>query len=241
MEQEQRQESRIDEFLDLYKQVEDVLEDKYRNARRHYSSVVFEFIKDVESGPVRDKLETCREIRNLITHSANLDGAPIVEPSAPVVAALKEVLEFVKRPPLALEYATKGDQVMKAHLHQKVLRLMEVMEKNGYSHIPVMRDGEFCGVFSVGTVFQYVLRTGGKCIKPEMTVADLGRYIEVNEHREHYEFVPQDESYISVRQKFEKVKGKNKRVSVIFITEHGCPGERLLGMITPWDVLGEPD
>lgn len=32
MEQEQRQESRIDEFLDLYKQVEDVLEDKYRNA-----------------------------------------------------------------------------------------------------------------------------------------------------------------------------------------------------------------
>ncbi len=48
MEQEQRQESRIDEFLDLYKQVEDVLEDKYRNAKSHYSSVVFEFIKDVE-------------------------------------------------------------------------------------------------------------------------------------------------------------------------------------------------
>ena len=55
MEWEARQ-SRIDEFLDLYKQLEDVLEIKYRNARRHYSSVVFEFIKDDESAPVLDKL-----------------------------------------------------------------------------------------------------------------------------------------------------------------------------------------
>ena len=86
MEWEARQ-SRIDEFLDLYKQLEDVLEIKYRNARRHYSSVVFEFIKDDESAPVRDKLEICREIRNLLTHSANLEGEPVVEPSAPVVEA----------------------------------------------------------------------------------------------------------------------------------------------------------
>ena len=75
------EQSRIDEFLDLYKQLEDELEDKYRNARRHYSSVVFEFIKDTDSEPVRDKLEVCREIRNLLTHSANLGGEPIVEPS----------------------------------------------------------------------------------------------------------------------------------------------------------------
>ena len=126
---------RIDGFLDLYKQLEDALEDKYRNARRHYSSVVYEFEKDYESAPVRDKLEVCREIRNLLTHTANLDGEPVVEPSQPVVDALQEVLDFVKQPPLALEFATKGDQVMKAHMHQKVLRLMEVMDKNGYSHI----------------------------------------------------------------------------------------------------------
>lgn len=232
---------RIDEFLDLYKQLEDELEDKYRNARRHYSSVVFEFIKDYESAPVRDKLEVCREIRNLLTHSANLDGEPIVEPSGPVVEAMREVLEFVRRPALAIEFATKGEQVMKAHMNQKVLRLMEVMDKNGYSHIPVMRDGEFCGVFSVGTVFQYVLRSGGKGINPDTTVADLGKHLDVAAHMENYKFVSQDATYIAVRQIFERVRGKNKRVSVIFITEHGCPGEPLLGMLTPWDVLGEPE
>ena len=223
---------RIDEFLDLYKQLEDALEDKYRNARRHYSSVVYEFEKDYESAPVRDKLEICREIRNLLTHTANLDGEPVVD-------ALQEVLAFVKQPPLALEFATKGDQVMKAHMHQKVLRLMEVMDKNGYSHIPVLENGEFCGVFSVGCVFQYLLRSGGKGIKPDTTVAELGKYIALPAHTENYQFVPKDATYISVRRIFERVRGKNKRVSVIFITEHGTPGEPLLGMVTPWDVLGE--
>ena len=62
---------------------------------------------------MRDKLDVCREIRNLLTHNPNLNGEPIVEPSQSVVEAMKEVLEFVKRPPLAMEFATKGEQVMK--------------------------------------------------------------------------------------------------------------------------------
>lgn len=240
MEWEARQ-SRIDEFLDLYKQLEDALEDKYRNARRHYSSVVFEFAKDDDSIPVRDKLDICREIRNLLTHNPNLEGEPIVEPSEPVLRAMGEVLEYVKRPPLAIDYATKGDQVLKATLSQKVLRLMEVMDKNGYSHIPVMKEGQFCGVFSVGTLFQYLLRTGGKGITKETTVGELGSHLQIREHRENYEFVPRHATYMEVRRKFEQVKGKNKRVAVIFITENGREGEKLLGMLTPWDVLGEPD
>ena len=107
--------------------------------------MVFEFAKDDDSAPVRDKLDICREIRNLLTHNPNLEGEPIVEPSEPVLRAMGEVLEYVKRPPLAIDYATKGDQVLKATLSQKVLRLMEVMDKNGYSHIPVMKEGQFCG------------------------------------------------------------------------------------------------
>ena len=53
-----------------------------------------------------------------------------------MVAAMEEVLDFVRKPPLALDYATKWDQVMKAHLHQKVLRLMEVMDKTAIPTFP---------------------------------------------------------------------------------------------------------
>lgn len=226
-------------FLDLYKQIEDELEDKYRNARRHYASVVFEFIKDYESAPVRDKLDVCRHIRNLMAHSANMDGEPVVEPSEPVVDALREVLDFVRRPPLALDYATRGERVLKVNARQKVLRVMEVMEKNGYSHVPVMKEERFYGVFSVGSVFRYLLKNGGKGVTPETTIRDMRGYLAVEEHIENYEFVPATATYIYVRQRFEQVRAKNKRVAVIFITQDGKPDQPLLGMLTPWDVLGE--
>lgn len=226
-------------FLDLYKQIEDVLEEKYRNARRHFSSAVFEFVKDYESAPVRDKLDLCRHIRNLMAHSADLDNQPVVVPSQPVVDALRDVLDFVSRPPLALEFATRGERVLKVGPDQRVLRVMELMDKNGYSHVPVMKDGKFYGVFSVGSMFRYLLRHKGKGLDPTAMIKDLKGYLAVEEHLENYEFVPADATYIYVRQRFEQVRGKNKRVSVIFITEDGRQDQPLLGMLTPWDVLGE--
>ena len=73
---------RSDEFIDLYKQLEDELEVKFSTAKqRRYSSVVFEYINHYESAPVRETLNLCREIRNLMTHNANLGGEPIVEHS----------------------------------------------------------------------------------------------------------------------------------------------------------------
>lgn len=230
---------RIDRFLDLYKRLEDALEEKYRETPRHYSSVIMEFIKDGESAPVREKLEVCRELRNLLTHSANLGGEPVACPSNPMVDAMEEVLAFATRPPMALSFATRGEQLMKANLDQRVLRLMETMDKNGYSHIPVLENGVFYGVFSAGSVFQYLLQNRGKGIGPNTTIRELKKQIDIREHKENYQFLPRNATYFQVREAFEIVHGKNKRVSAVFITENGRPGERLLGMLTPWDVLGE--
>ena len=81
---------RSDEFIDLYKQLEDELEVKFSTAKqRRYSSVVFEYINHYESAPVRETLNLCREIRNLMTHNANLGGEPIVEPSEPSAACTR--------------------------------------------------------------------------------------------------------------------------------------------------------
>lgn len=225
-------------FLDLYKQLEEELETKYRVGRRRFSSVIIEFIKDTESEPVRDALEACREIRNVLTHTANIGGQPVVEPSAPVVETMEKILAYVRRPPLALDYATRGQAVLTATHSQKAMRVMEVMAKNGFSHVPVMKNGSFCGVFSIGTVFQYVLKNG-KNIGKDTTLGDMESHLPLREHAENYVFVPKDATYLYVRKQFLKIPEKNKRISVVFITETGKEEERLLGMLTPWDVLHE--
>lgn len=125
---------RSDEFIDLYKQLEDELEVKFSTAKqRRYSSVVFEYINHYESAPVRETLNLCREIRNLMMHNANLGGEPIVEPSgARWWKHCREALDYVCRPPLALDFATKGSSIRCARLSSRVLNLMESMDKSGF-------------------------------------------------------------------------------------------------------------
>lgn len=81
-----------------------------------------------------------------------------MEPSEPVVEALREALDYVCRPPLALDFATKGSSIRCARLSSRVLNLMESMDKSGFSHIPVIEKEKFLGVFSVSTIFSCILR-----------------------------------------------------------------------------------
>ena len=222
---------RSDEFIDLYKQLEDELEVKFSTAKqRRYSSVVFEYINHYESAPVRETLNLCREIRNLMTHNANLGGEPMVE-------ALREALDYVCRPPLALDFATKGSSIRCARLSSRVLNLMESMDKSGFSHIPVIEKEKFLGVFSVSTIFSCILRDPTLRITKETTLSQLGKMLAVEKHVENFAFVDEKTTCIEARRMFEKIRGRNKRLSVIFITKTGSRDEPLLGMLTPWDVM----
>lgn len=231
---------RTQRFLDLYKQLEELLEEKYKgNGKRRSSSPVMEYLRDEESLPVREKLDLCREIRNLLTHNANLDGLPVVEPSPAVVESLEEILTALRRPPLALAYAAKGDQILKARPDQRILRLMETMDKNGYSHVPVLEGSIFRGVFSADVLFRWQLQNKGQSFHQDTRLGELSAYYSLKANQEHYAFLGENTSYFEAQRVFERVRGKNRRVAAIFLTRTGDPAERLLGMLTPWDVLGK--
>ena len=226
-------------FTDLYKELEDTLESKYSGQKRRYSSVIYEYINSAESKPIREELDLCREIRNLLTHSANIGGVSVVEPSEPMIETLRRILEYVRRPPLALEMATPAARIMSAKLTDKVLSVMAEMDKRGYSYIPVMDKRRFLGVFSASAVFAYVLRNPANGIAPEMTVGDIMRTAAESANAVHYVFAGRETTEAEARRLFEKVEGRGRRLSVVFITEHGKKEEGLLGMLTPWDLMRE--
>ncbi|MEA5066481.1 MAG: hypothetical protein VB065_10555, partial [Eubacteriales bacterium] len=72
---------RSEEFLLLYRQLEEALENKYARSLRTTGSVVMEYLRDDDSLPFRDRLNLCREIRNILTHNAAGDDSAVVEPS----------------------------------------------------------------------------------------------------------------------------------------------------------------
>lgn len=227
-----------DEFLNQYRLLEEELCRKYNFDEKTFGSPVVRFINDKEGRQFRDKLNLCREIRNLLSHHSEVEGEPIVEPSTAMINFLKEVTDYVRRPPLALDFATLYDDIMKTNPAQKAQVVMRKMERLGFSHVPVISEGEFVGVFSVSTVFTYIISKNMTSLNDDMTIGDFSELLPVEKHSsEKFQFVGKDATLFEVKQAFENKTQRNKRLAVIFITDNGSIGGRILGMLTPWDIL----
>lgn len=228
-----------DEFLNLYKTLEELLAEKYGEKTR-FGSVVVQFMNDSEGKQFKDKLNLCREIRNLLSHHPEIDGESIVEPSQAMIDILNDVIAYVKRPPLALDFATPYKNLLKVSPHQKVIPVMKKMERRGFSHVPVIDGDRFVGVFSIGTIFMYISANQPLAVDYDMDIGDFDEFLPLDAHTtERFCFMPQTATVIDLKAAFEQPAQRSRRLAAIFITASGSKNDPLLGMITPWDVLGK--
>lgn len=227
-------------FLQKYRVLEGLLEKRYDGCKMHSSSVVMEFLRDANSDSVRVDLDLIRELRNLLTHNAGPDGCSIAEPSEEMIRRLDEIIEFVRKPRLALDYGTPASDILCAHANDRLFDVMRNMRKNGYSHVPIMQNGRICGVLSVKSVFDYLAENGAEGIDVDFRIADLGERIGLNRNSgDRYLFLPKNTNVEAVRSAFERFTEKNSRLSAVFISENGLPDEELICILTPWDVLSD--
>ncbi|MEG2584180.1 MAG: hypothetical protein RSA27_06720, partial [Oscillospiraceae bacterium] len=96
--------ARSEEFLNLYRQLEELLRNRYAGKRLQNSSPFFQFLNERESQPFKDDLNACREMRNILSHCTDIHGDPPLEPSEGAITLLREVVEYLKQPPRALDY-----------------------------------------------------------------------------------------------------------------------------------------
>ena len=227
-------------FLQKYRVLEGLLEKRYEGVKTSAPSVVMEYLRDPDSQPVRVELDLLREIRNILSHNAGPGGEPVVEPSAEMLRRLDEVIAYIRRPRRAADFGTPAERVYSANPNDRALHVMRGMCKNGYSHVPVMDGGRMAGVFSARGLLEYLAERGLDGIDDSLRVRDLGKHIRYDgRDGERYVFVSAQTSIVEVRNLFQKHTERNRRLSAVFVTENGVPGERLICMLTPWDVLSD--
>ena len=235
---ETRQELRSEQFLKLYRKMEGVLEKRYSGKKVSSGSVVMEYLHDPDSAPCRADLDMCREIRNLLSHNTDDDGQPVIEPSQAVLDLLGEIVDYVQRPRLAVDYGTPGDKIMFAHPNDSALDVIRHMMRMGYSHVPVRDRTGLVGVFSPGALMSFVSDKGFENLRDDLRVGDLKNALSVdNERNDKYLFFDSSVTLTTVRMAFEKRQERNRRLAVVFITEDGGPHSQVLAMLTPWDAL----
>lgn len=227
-------------FLQKYRVLEGLLEKRYEGQKVSSSSIVVEYLRDVDSQPVRVNLDLLREIRNILSHNACADGAPVVEPSDEMVARLEEVIDYVKRPRRAADFGTPAAHVLSAHLNDNILSVMRNMRKNGYSHVPVEEHGSVIGVFSIKCLFDYLAENGLDALGEDARIGALGDRICLERKTgERYLFVEADCSIVHVRNAFQRYTERDRRLATVFVTQDGSPNSPLICVLTPWDVLSD--
>lgn len=230
---------KTDEFMDLYKEVEELLKNRgYKNGR---SSIIMQFISSPEGRQFKEELNTCREMRNILSHCPDIDGQQPLVPTDAAIGALKRVADYLSEPPLALSRATTSKDLFYTKLNGRAVSVMNKMVQFGYSHVPVFDNGSLFGVFSISTVFSKALDTIGDPVTDNTLISDFAEYLPIDNHVcESFVFADRNTTLVEAETILEKNPGSpGKRIAAIFITQNGSPKEHILGMLTPWDVLGE--
>lgn len=228
---------RSEVFLKMYRVLEGMLEKRYAGKRVN-SSVVMEYLRDDDSMPFRRELDLCREIRNLLSHNADEEGEPLIEPAEAVLEALQKIIDHVSSPKLAVDYGTLRRDILWAHSNDLAIDVMHRMVKNGFSHVPILDRGRIVGVFSAGGLFSYLEKRGLDELGSGTRIAQLKEELGIEKHgAEKYMFMPEDATLYQVRAAFERRSERNSRLSAVFITHSGNSEEPLIAMLTPWDAL----
>jgi len=232
--------SNTDEFLDLYKKLEQLLKLKYGNDSQRYESVVARYENSRESGELKDEINAIREIRNLLQHSPKVNNRYIVTPSIDVIKALRDVIDQVEHPRLAIEFGVWERNIYKATLNSGLLKVLRVMKDRGFSHVPIIENNKLYGVLSAYTVFEFVTEQGFQILTEDTKIKDIRNYLPINKHKnEYYIFMPKETTFTQADEAFEKRDNNRRRLVAIFITENGKPDEPILSMLTPWSVVGK--
>ena len=231
--------NKTEEFLDLYKQLEEAAIERYGYPED--GRAVMNLERRPEFKRIKSELGYCREVRNLLQHKPKVAGSFAVLPSDSMLALLRQTVDKVANPPLAMDIAVPIASVFCKAMEDPVKPAMAEMQRRVFTHIPILDRGVVVGVFSENTVLACLL-DGAVVLDENTRFSDLKAYLPMDRHRaETFRFVRQNTSAVQVGDLFERAVARQERVGLVFITRSGRSDEPLLGIISAWDIAGKLD
>lgn len=226
--------SRADEFLELYKKLEVIVANNYGNFKGGGS--VAKLSRREEFKYIRAELDYIRDVRNLLTHRPKLEGGFMVEPSQSMIDLLKDVIDKVERPAIAGNVMLEISKVISCTKDDRVMPALRRMYEKAISFIPILEEGRVCGVFGNST-FIHCNLSGEYRITDETCFREIeGELALDGNEAEIFLFADRHTPLDQLSDMIEDERSGERKVDMIFVTEHGSPKEKLLGIITAWDV-----
>lgn len=235
--------SRASEFIELYKQLEAGIKERFPFME---GSAVPWLASRRDFKHLRAELDYCREVRNLLSHrpkpgsgsSSGTDAEFAVEPSEAMLQLLRDVLREVTDPPCIWDAMTpRKDLLVVESLNDRVRPVMTEMSHRAYSYVPILENGQVAGIFSANALIAYLVEDEILEIGQETRFSDLQKFLSIDgQPSESFRFVARDALVSDVSDLFDDAICNKCKIGAVFVTYSGKPTEKILGMVTAWDV-----
>ncbi|MBN1263064.1 MAG: CBS domain-containing protein [Candidatus Pacebacteria bacterium] len=226
-----------EDFRSVFNQIEDHLR-KITDSEANVGFARLVDLASVQDGLVRTferDLKQFGDLRNAIVHA--VDGRFLANPSEKSVEKLRYIYKLLTRPPTAFDIATQP--VETCDLNSSILEVVQKMVSKDFTNIPVLSSGQFVGVFSESSVVRWLGDSGekGGFILDRTKIDELRKYFDSPEGKfGSYKFTARSVSAYDIRNEFLALTVQKKRLGAVFVTEHGDKKEKILGIITAWDL-----
>lgn len=233
----------IDEFLDLYRQLERDGRQKYFPKSSEKEGIMGRLMCVPELRDIKNDLDYCRVVRNFLVHTPKVNGQYPIIPSPDMITFLKKCIKRIKNPILAIDYSVKRPNMYFAKLNDKVVTVAHYMSSKKFTHVPVFSSNTLIGVFSSDVLYTYISKNPSITITEDTTMDIFLPYLPVHSHStEYFAFVPSDIPLFEVASLFKVDVHSLKQLSAVFLTKTGSAEEHIEAMITPWSILRDlPD
>ncbi|MDN6161411.1 MAG: CBS domain-containing protein [Atopostipes sp.] len=228
--------TKADEFVGAYNKIDHYLKKRY-GYRKEKSFT--RMIRDVapKDSIVRinlQLLESYAELRNAIVHNQDKDFL-IADPHEEVVEKIKKIAENISNPPRV--NSLFNDQVLAYDASNSVFDAIKEMTDHNYSQMPIKDNEKFLGLLNANTITRWFGATENKEIDDDgstiITDTKIKDVLDYKETTDTYRFISRNTFIHDALDYFEK----DRKLEALFITETGDSSEKLLGIITVWDLF----
>lgn len=227
-----------EKFEKLFKSFEVETKNKVKNKSLTLEECVKE-LKDKRYNPYLrdfDFIDFCRKIRNIKFHSNDDIYFYVTDET---IKKLEDILEEIKHPFTVENKSIKN--IYSATLSSNVKEVMQEMFNKCYTHIPIYDDNcnELLGIFSEYSLYDYILKNEFIVIDNKTTFKDIEECIKIENSKERVFFEARNSLYDDVVNKFIKEYKERKKLDCIMITQNGKCNEKIIGILTIWDIIGK--
>ena len=224
-------------FLDDYRKLEDIIRNKYH--LENWESAMNYLEKRTEFKEIASELRYCREVRNLLSHKPKVRQEYSVEPSDEMVKLLEDMIRQLEQAPVIMDLAVPSARILSKSYENNVIATLRQMNDRSFGNVPIMEKGIVKGVLSEKAIVNYLVREEKFHISDKLCLKDIRDYLLLENHqKECYRFVKKDALISDVSALFHQAIDQGYRIGMVFITEHGRSDERVLGIVTAWDLAG---